>query len=126
DVLIAWENEAFLAINELGKGNFEIVYPSESILAEPTVAWVDKNTEKHGTTELAQAYLKYLYSSQGQEVVARNYYRPRLKIVAAKYAKKFPKIKLFTMNKTFGGWKKAQQAFFADNGVFDQIYLPGK
>jgi len=126
DVLIAWENEAFLAVNELGKGQFEIVYPSVSILAEPSVAWIDKNTEKHGTTKVAQAYLKYLYTIKGQEVVARNFYRPRLKSVTKKYAKQFPKIKLFTVNKLFGGWKKAQQVFFADNGVFDQIYLPEK
>lgn len=124
DVLIAWENEGFLAVNELGAGKFEIVVPSTSILAEPTVAWVDKNTEKHGTTDLAKAYLEYLYSPEGQDVVARNYYRPRDKKVAEKYAKQFPKIKLFTIDKVFGGWKKAQPAFFGDGGVFDQIYQP--
>ncbi len=126
DVLIAWENEAFLAVKELGKGKFEIVVPSASILAEPTVAWVDDNTQKHGTTEVAKAYLEYLYSKEGQEAVARNYYRPQDPKVAAKYAKQFPKIKLFTIDKVFGGWKKAQPAFFGDGGVFDQIYQPGK
>ncbi len=122
DVLISWENEAFLAINQLGKDQFEIVVPSISILAEPTVAWVDKNTEKHGTTKVAQAYLKYLYSEEGQEIIAHNYYRPRSKAVAAKYASQFPKIKLFTIDKVFGGWKKAQPEYFGDGGVFDQIY----
>jgi sulfate transport system substrate-binding protein len=126
DVLIAWENEAYLAVNELGKGKFEIVNPSVSILAEPTVAWIDKNTDKHGTTDLAKAYLTYLYTTEGQEVVARNYYRPRDKKVAAKYAKQFPKIKLFTVNKLYGGWKKAQPVYFGDGGVFDQIYQVGK
>lgn len=124
DVLIAWENEAYLAVNELGKGKFEIVDPSLSILAEPTVAWVDKNTEKHGTTELAKAYLKYLYTSEGQEVIARNFYRPRDKKIAAKHSKQFPKIKLFTIDGLYGGWRKAQPAYFADGGVFDQIYQP--
>ena len=126
DVLIAWENEAFLAVNELGKDKFEIVYPSVSILAEPPVALVEKVAAKHGTTEVAQAYLQYLYSPEGQDIIAKNYYRPHLKSAAAKYAKRLPKIKLFSIDKVFGGWKKAQQTFFADNGVFDQIYLPGK
>ncbi len=126
DVLIAWENEAYLAVNELGKGQFEIVNPSVSILAEPPVAWVDKNTERHGTTDLAIAYLKYLYTKEGQEVVARNYYRPRDKKVAAKYAKQFPKIKFLTIGKSFGGWKKVQPEFFGDGGIFDQIYQPGQ
>lgn len=125
DVLITWENEAHLALRELGVKKFEIVEPSASILAEPVVAWVDKNTERHGTTEVAKAYLRYLYSPEGQEVAARNFYRPRDKKVAAKYAKQFPKIKLFTIEKVFGGWKKAQPAFFGDGGVFDQIYQPG-
>ncbi len=125
DVLIAWENEAHLAIGELGQGNFEIVAPSTSILAEPAVAWVDENTEKHGTAEVAKAYLEYLYSPEGQDVAARNYYRPQDKKVAARYAQQFPKIKLFTIDKVFGGWKKAQSAFFGDGGVFDRIYQPG-
>jgi sulfate/thiosulfate transport system substrate-binding protein len=122
DVLIAWENEAYLATNELGKGQFEIVYPSISALGEPTVAVVDKNAEKHGTTKVAEAYLKWLYSKDGQEIIARNYYRPRDKKILAKYSDNFPKIKLFTINHLFGGWKKAQAAYFADGGVFDQIY----
>jgi sulfate/thiosulfate transport system substrate-binding protein len=122
DVLISWENEAFLAVNQLGKDQFEIVDPSVSILAEPTVAWVDKNTDKHGTTKLAQAYLNYLYTPEGQEIIAHNYYRPRSKTVAAQHADQFPRIKLFTVDKLFGGWKKAQPAFFGDGGVFDQIY----
>jgi sulfate transport system substrate-binding protein len=122
DVLIAWENEAYLATNELGKGQFEIVYPSISALGEPNVAVVDKNAEKHGTSKLAEAYLKWLYSKEGQTIIARNYYRPHDKAVFAKYAKQFPKIKLFTINQLFGGWKKAQTAYFADGGVFDQIY----
>ncbi len=124
DVLISWENEAYLAINELGKGQFEIVNPSVSILAEPPVAVVDKNAEKHGTTKVAEAYLKYLYSPEGQEIAARNYYRPRSKSVLAKHSDTFPKLKLFTINKVFGGWKKAQPAYFSDGGVFDQIYQP--
>jgi sulfate transport system substrate-binding protein len=108
----------------LGKDKFEAVYPSVSILAEPSVAWVDKNTEKRGTTSVAKAYLEYLYTKEGQEVIARNYYRPRLASVGAEYKKQFPAIKLFTVNKLFGGWKKAQPAFFNDGGVFDQIYQP--
>jgi sulfate/thiosulfate transport system substrate-binding protein len=126
DVLIAWENEAFLAVNELGKDKFEIVAPSVSILAEPTVAWLDKNTEKHGTAKVAQAYLNYLYSPEGQEIITHNYYRPRSKKVAAEHAGQFPKIKLFTVDKVFGGWKKAQPTYFGDGGVFDQIYNPVK
>lgn len=122
DVLIAWENEAYLATNELGKGQFEIVYPSVSALGEPTVAVVDKNADKHGTTKVAEAYLKWLYSKEGQEIIARNYYRPRDKKILAKYSDNFPEIKLFTINHLFGGWKKAQAAYFADGGVFDQIY----
>jgi sulfate transport system substrate-binding protein len=122
DVLIAWENEAFLAINELGRDKFEIVIPSLSILAEPPVAIVDKVVDKRGTRKVAQAYLEYLYSPDGQEIAAKNYYRPRLKSVAAKYAKQFPKIKLFTIDEVFGGWQKAQKIHFADGGVFDQLY----
>ncbi|HVZ81103.1 MAG TPA: sulfate ABC transporter substrate-binding protein [bacterium] len=122
DVLISWENEAYLAVNELGKGKFEIVNPSVSILAEPPVAVVDKNAEKHGTTKVAEAYLKYLYSDEGQEIAAKNYYRPRSKSVLARYSSTFPKLNLFTINKVFGGWKKTQAAYFGDGGVFDQIY----
>ncbi|WP_136513162.1 sulfate ABC transporter substrate-binding protein [Geomonas edaphica] len=122
DVLLAWENEAFLAVNELGKDKFEIVVPSLSILAEPPVAVVDKVVDKKGTRKLAEEYLKYLYSTEGQEIAAKHYYRPRDKKVAAKYAKVFPKVKLVTIDDTFGGWRKAQKTHFADGGVFDQIY----
>jgi sulfate/thiosulfate-binding protein len=122
DVLLAWENEAFLAVKELGPDKFEIVVPSLSILAEPPVTLVDKIVDKHGTRPVAQAYLEYLYSEEGQDIAGRNYYRPSNEKVAANYASQFPKIKLFTIDKVFGGWAKAQQAHFADGGVFDQIY----
>jgi sulfate transport system substrate-binding protein len=126
DVLIAWENEALLSVNKLTPGQFEIVYPSQTILAEPPVAVVDVNVDKHGTRAVAEAYLKYLYSPVGQEVIARNYYRPRDKDVLAKYAGQFPAIKLFTEGETFGDWNKIQKDFFGDGGVFDQIYkAPG-
>jgi sulfate/thiosulfate-binding protein len=122
DVLIAWENEAYLALKELGKDKFEIVTPAISILAEPPVAVVDKVVDKRGTRKQAQAYLEYLYSPEGQEVAARNFYRPRDPKVAAKYAKQFPAVKLFTIDDAFGGWRQAQKAHFDDGGVFDQIY----
>jgi sulfate/thiosulfate transport system substrate-binding protein len=122
DVLIAWENEAFLAVKELGKDKVEIVAPSCSIVAEPPVAVVDHNVYKHGTAELAQAYLEYLYSDEGQEIAARNYFRPRSQTVAAKYAAQFPQLTLFTINDVAGGWKNAQKTHFADGGIFDQIY----
>src|SRR5882762_432742 len=122
DALIAWENEAYLAINELGPDKVEVVDPSVSILAEPPVALVDKVVDKHGTRQVAQAYLDYLYTPEGQEIVAKNYYRPRLAAVAERYAGKFPKIPLFTVDEVFGGWQKAQATHFADGGVFDQIY----
>ena len=125
DVLLAWENEAFLAVEQLGKGKFEIVTPRSSILAEPPVAVVDKNVDRHGTRAAAQAYLEFLYTPEGQEIAARNFYRPRDPKVAAKYAAKFPKIELFTVDAVFGGWTKAQEKHFADGGVFDQIYTPG-
>jgi len=125
DVLIAWENEALLAIKELGQGKFEIVAPSVSILAEPPVAVVDKVAGKHGTLQVAQAYLEYLYSEAGQEIAARHFYRPRMPSVAAKYAAQFPKIPLVTIDEVFGGWKKAQAIHFADGALFDQIYQPG-
>jgi sulfate/thiosulfate-binding protein len=125
DVLIAWENEAFLSIKELGADKVEIVVPSLSILAEPPVSIVDKVVDKKGTRTVAQAYLEYLYTPEGQEIVARNYYRPRLEAVAKKYASTFPKIKLVTIDEVFGGWQKAQKAHFADGGIFDQIYQPG-
>jgi len=124
DVLIAWENEALLSVNKLTPGKFEIVYPSQTILAEPPVAVVDLNADKHGTHEVAAAYLKYLYSPEGQEVVARNYYRPRDKSVLAKYAHSFPTLKIFTVGEEFGGWGSVQKDFFGDGGIFDQIYKP--
>ena len=126
DVLLAWENEAFLAVNELGKDKFEIVVPSVSILAEPPVTVVDKVVDRKGTRKVAEEYLKYLYTPAGQEIAARHYYRPIDKKVAAKYATVFPKVKLFTIDDTFGGWKAAQKKHFADGGLFDQIYGPGK
>jgi sulfate transport system substrate-binding protein len=126
DVLLAWENEAFLAVNELGKKQFEIVVPSLSILAEPPVTVVDKVVDRKGTRKVAEAYLKYLYSPEGQEIAAKNYYRPRDKMVAAKYARQFPKLKLVTIDGTFGGWRKAQKTHFEDGGSFDQIYTAGK
>ena len=126
DVLIAWENEAFLSIKELGPDKVEIVAPSQSILAEPPVAVVDRVVNKKGTRQVAEAYLQYLYTPEGQEIAAKNYYRPRLESVAKKYASTFPKIKLVTIDDTFGGWQKAQQTHFADGGVFDQIYQPNQ
>ena len=121
DVLIAWENEAYLTLNEDGGDEFEIVTPSLSILAEPPVAIVDKNAEKKGTTEVAKAYLQYLYSDVGQEIAAKNYYRPRNEEVLAKYKDQFGDLKLITIEE-FGGWQKAQKTHFSDDGVFDQIY----
>jgi sulfate transport system substrate-binding protein len=122
DVLLAWENEARLAFKEFGADKFDIVYPPTSILAEPPVAVVDKVVDKRGTRKVAEAYLEYLYSPEGQEIAARNFYRPIDDKVAAKYAAQFPKIALFTIDDTFGGWAKAQKTHFADGGVFDQIY----
>jgi sulfate/thiosulfate-binding protein len=126
DVLLAWENEAFLALKEFGSGKFEIVVPSVSILAEPPVAIVDRVVDKRGTRKVAQAYLDYLYSDEGQDIAGRNFYRPRSQKAAAKYAKQFPKLNLFTIEEVFGGWTKAQKTHFADGGVFDHIYQPGK
>ncbi len=125
DVLLAWENEAFLAVEQLGKGRFEIVTPRSSILAEPPVAVVEKNADRHGTRAVAQAYLEFLYTPEGQEIAAKNFYRPRDPKVAAKYGARFPKLDLVTVDGVFGGWQKAQAAHFADGGVFDQIYAPG-
>jgi sulfate transport system substrate-binding protein len=122
DVLLAWENEAYLSIKEFGEGKFDIVYPPSSILAEPPVSVVDKVVDKRGTREVATAYLEYLYSPEGQEIAARNFYRPTDAKVAAKYAKQFPKITLFNIDEVFGGWTKAQKTHFSDGGVFDQIY----
>ncbi|MBI5426704.1 MAG: sulfate ABC transporter substrate-binding protein, partial [Nitrospinae bacterium] len=124
DVLLAWENEAFLAINKLGAGKFEIIVPSLSVLAEPPVAVVDKTADKHKTRDVARAYLEYLYTEEGQEIAARNFYRPRLKSAAGKYAHQFPNITLFTVDEVFGGWQKAQKTHFADGGIFDRIFLP--
>ncbi len=122
DVLIAWENEAFLSINELGADKFEIVVPSVSILAEPPVTVVDSVVDKKGTREVAEGYLEYLYSDEGQEIAAKHYYRPRNEEIAQKYASQFPKINLFTIDEVFGGWSKAQKEHFDDGGIFDQIY----
>ena len=126
DVLIAWENEALLAIEELGPGKFEVVAPSISILAEPPVAVVDKVADKHGTRPVAHAYLEYLYTGAGQETAARHFYRPRSAAVAKKYAAQFPRLTLFTIDEVFGGWKKAHATHFADGALFDQIYRPGR
>jgi sulfate/thiosulfate transport system substrate-binding protein len=122
DVLIAWENDALLSLKEFGADKFEIVYPSVSVLAEPPVSIVDKVVDRKGTREIATAYLEYLYTPEGQEIAAKNFYRPRLAEVAEKYAKQFPKIELFTVDDAFGGWTKAQKTYFDDGGVFDQIY----
>jgi sulfate/thiosulfate transport system substrate-binding protein len=122
DVLIAWENEAFLAAKELGGDKVEIVVPSYSILAEPPVAVVDKVVNKRGTAAVAKAYLEYLYSDEGQEIAARHYYRPRTPSIAKKYSAQFPKLTLFTVNDVFGGWQNAQKIHFSDGGIFDQIY----
>ena len=127
DVLIIWENEAFLALKESGGSDkFQLVIPSVSILAEPPVAMLDKNVDRHKTRAVAQAYLEYLYTPEGQEIAARNFYRPRLKAVADKYAAKFPKIKLFTADEVFGGLTNAEKKHFAEGGVFDQIYQPSR
>jgi sulfate transport system substrate-binding protein len=126
DVLIAWESEALLSKNELGKAEFEIVNPSVSILAEPPVAIVDKYVAKHGTEQAARAYLEFLYTPAAQRVAAKHYYRPRNADVAKEYAAQFPNISLFTVDEVFGGWQKAQAAHFADRGIFDQLYQPGK
>ena len=127
DVLLAWENEAFLAQKEFASDGFEIVVPSLSILAEPPVAVVDKVAEKHGTTKVAQAYLEHLYSPEGQQLAARNFFRPtNPEGVAAEDLKRFPKLELFTIDAVFGGWKSAQKKHFEDGGVFDSIYQPSR
>jgi sulfate transport system substrate-binding protein len=126
DVFLSWENEAFLAVEQLGKGQFEIVVPKLSILAEPPVAVVDAVADRHGTRAVAEAYLKYLYTEEGQEIAAKNHYRPRNAKVAAKYAGSFTKVELVTIDAVFGGWSKAQPTHFGDGGVFDQLYTPGK
>ena len=124
DVLMAWENEAYLALDE-SPGQLDIVVPSVSILAEPPVAVVDKVVDRKKTRAIAEAYLQYLYSPEGQEIAAKRHYRPRDKNVAARFANSFAKVKLFTIDEVFGGWQKAQKTHFADGGVFDQIYKPG-
>jgi sulfate/thiosulfate-binding protein len=124
DVLIAWENEAFLLTQEVGQDRFEIIVPSESILAEPPVTVVDKNVDKRGTRAVAEAWLQHLYSEEGQEIAAKHHYRPRSATVAAKYGGKFPTVRLFTIDEVFGGWRQAQRAHFDDGGVFDLIYAP--
>ena len=126
DVLVTWENEALLAIKELGPEKVEIVSPSISILAEPPVAVVDKVVDRRGTRKVAEAYLQFLYTDEGQEIAAQNYYRPIDEKIAKKYASQYPKLKLFTVEDVAGGWNKAQKTHFADGGVFDQIYLPSK
>ena len=123
DVAISWENEAFLALKELGPDKFEVVVPSLSILAEPTVTIVDKVVDKRKTRPVAQAYLDYLYSEESQDIAGKHYYRPTLPSAAAKYEKQFPKLNLITIDDVFGGWQKAQKTHFSDGGVFDQIYL---
>ena len=121
DVLVGWENEAFLAVKEYGADKFEIVVPSVSILAEPPVAVVDKFAKRRGNEAVAKGYLEYLYSDEGQEIAGKNFYRPRVEKITAKYANQFTKLNLFTINEVFGGWQKAQKAHFADGGTFDQI-----
>ena len=124
DVLLAWENEAHLVLKEFGADKFEIVTPSLSILAEPPVSIVDKTVKRHGTTEVAKAYLDYLYSEEGQDIAGKNFYRPRSEKAAAKYAGNFASLKLVTIDGEFGGWAKAQKTHFADGGTFDQIFQP--
>jgi sulfate/thiosulfate transport system substrate-binding protein len=126
DVLIAWENEVLLGAKDLGQDKFEIVVPSVSILCEPTVSIVDKVVDKKGTRTVAEEYLKYLYSPEGQEIAAKRYYRPRSEAAAKKYASQFPKIKLFTLAEIVGDWQKTQKIHFADGGVFDQVYQPNQ
>ena len=123
DVLISWENEAFLAVREFGADRLEIVVPSASILAEPPVAVVDKVVDRRGTRKVAEAYLEYLYSAEGQDLIGKHFYRPRLAEAVKKYERQFPKITLFTIDEVFGGWPKAQKAHFDDGGIFDRIYL---
>jgi sulfate/thiosulfate-binding protein len=126
DVLLAWENEALMAVKELGPDKFEIVAPSVSIVAEPPVAVVDKVADKHGTRKVAEAYLQYLYTAEGQQIAAKHHYRPAVQPFAKLYAAQFPTIKLFTLDEVAGNWTKAQQTHFADGGLFDQIYQPGR
>jgi sulfate transport system substrate-binding protein len=126
DVLIAWENEALLATRDLGRGKFQIVYPSVSILAEPPVAVVDRNVDKDGNRKAAEAYLRFLYTPQAQEIIAKDYFRPRNQMIAARYRSQFPNLKLFTVDKNFGGWARAQHTHFDDGGTFDQVFAAAK
>ncbi|HOJ22821.1 MAG TPA: sulfate ABC transporter substrate-binding protein, partial [Armatimonadota bacterium] len=126
DVLLAWENEALMVMNKLGKGQFTLVTPPTSILAEPPVAVVDRVVDRRGTRRVAEAYLRYLYSPEGQEIAARHYYRPRLAAVAKKYSSQFARTRLYTIDQIAGGWTKAHAKHFADGGIFDQIYVPGR
>jgi sulfate/thiosulfate-binding protein len=126
DVLITWENEALLSLKELSKDGLELIVPSLTILAEPPVAWVDKIAKRRGTLAVAEEYLKYLYTPEGQEIVAKHYYRPRLEAVAQKYSATFPKANLFTIDEVFGGWQSAQKTHFSDGGIFDQIQRANK
>ena len=122
DVLLAWENEAVLAVDEIGRGQFDVVMPSVSILAEPPVALIDKVVDRKGTRAAAEAYLRFLYTPQAQEIIARNHYRPRDPAVAARYGRRFPHVPLFTIDRNFGGWQRAQAAHFADGAMFDQLF----
>ncbi len=126
DVCVSWENEAFLAVREFGQDKLEIVVPSLSILAEPPVSVVDKVVNRHGSRRVAEAYLQFLYSTEGQDIVGKHFYRPRLEAAAKKYAKQFAKVSLFTIDDVFGGWPKAQATHFNDGGIFDQIYQPAR
>lgn len=126
DVLIAWENEALLSLKELGPDKVELVAPSTSILAEPPVALVDRNVDRHGSRAVAEAYLNYLYTDEAQEIIARNFYRPVVEKEAKKYAAQFPRVKLFELGEVAGDWTRAQKVHFADGGIFDQIYLQGR
>jgi len=126
DVLLTWENDAYLAVNDLGKGKFEIIRPSVSVLAEPPVSVVDKVVDRRGTRAVAEAYLKFLYTREGQEIIAKHYFRPRDPVVAAKYKDRYPDINLLTIDKNFGGWKAAQKAHFVDGALFDRIFQSAK
>jgi sulfate transport system substrate-binding protein len=126
DLVISWENEALLAVERVGGDRFEIVVPSTSILTEPPVAVVDAVVDRRGTRAVAEGYLEYLYSEQGQEIAAKHFYRPRLPTVAAKHAARFPEVGLVTIDEALGGWQAAQRRHFADGGVFDEIYQPGR
>ncbi|MDB5689664.1 MAG: cysP [Sphingomonas bacterium] len=126
DVLIAWENEAVLAVEEIGKGQFDVVTPSVSILAEPPVALIDKVVDRKGTRAVADAYLRFLYTPAAQEIIARNHYRPRNPAVAAKYRRRFPSVQMFTIDRNFGGWKRVQAAHFADGAMFDRLFADAK